>query len=88
MKFALVEWIHSNSTSIISTHWIRNKAMLSDPTIVEKVEVVRNTKKPTTGWPAFDAKVLAVAGRYRILILTFSLGSSLKPGPAHRPGQA
>lgn len=64
MKFALVQWVHSNSTSIIPTKGVRNKAMLADPTVIDKVECVRETKVPPTGWPAYDGKVLAVSGMY------------------------
>lgn len=64
MKFALVEWVNNNSTSIILSTGIRNKTMLSDTTLVDKVEFVRESKVPSTGWPAYDAKVLAVSGMY------------------------
>ncbi len=63
MKFALVEWVHSNSTSIILLQGVRNKAMLSDRTLIDKVEAVAETKKPPNGWPAYDARVLAVSGK-------------------------
>jgi len=67
MKFALVEWVHSNSTSIIPATGVRNKDMLSDPTIIDKIELVRDTKVPPAGWQAYDGKVLAVSGMYRTL---------------------
>ena len=63
MKYALVEWTSSNSSSIILASGIKNAAMLEDSSIVDKVEdIVEGVKKPSDGWRSYDGRIIATSG--------------------------
>ena len=63
MKYTLIERVNTNSSCIILSSGIRNRSMLNDDTIVDKVEnAVEGHKQPVDGWKAYDGRVLATSG--------------------------
>lgn len=63
-KYALIDWIHSNSCSIILSRGIADERMLTDNTLIGKVkDILEGQKEPANGWPQYDGRVIAVSGQ-------------------------
>ena len=63
MKYALIDWIHHNSCSIILASGVTNDRMFDNPSRIDKVKcVLDGQKEPANGWKAYDACVIASSG--------------------------
>ena len=68
MKYALIDWIHHNSCSIILASGVTDDRMFDDPARIGKVKcVLDGQKEPANGWKAYDARVIGSSGYIRIL---------------------
>jgi len=62
-KFVLVNWIYSNSVSILSSKCILDDRMFYDSNLIGKVQLILDgTKQPNGGWSRYDARILSSSG--------------------------
>lgn len=65
MKYALIHWISSNETSVLTTEFVRDKTMLDNPGKQGMVLFGQiGMKLPKSGWRAYLGRVIVTSGEY------------------------